>query len=73
MSSLLHREYEENSPSTGDVEDRVVRAETEGWPDRENQGYWGLSVPARWKTLRRESGLLHPANGNMTRSMQPLT
>jgi outer membrane protein assembly factor BamA len=59
VSSLLHREYEENSPWTSDVEDRVVRAETEGWPDRENQGYLGFSVQARWKTLRREPGLLH--------------
>ena len=57
--SLKHREYEEDSNWIGDVEDRVVRAETDGWPDRENEGYLGFSVGARWKQLRREPGLLH--------------
>jgi outer membrane protein assembly factor BamA len=40
------------------LENIVVRAEEEGWPDRENQGYLGFSVSARWKPLRREPGLL---------------
>jgi hypothetical protein len=59
VASLIHREYEEKSDWIGDVEDRVGRAETDGWPDRENQGYLGFSVQARWKMLRREPGLLH--------------
>ena len=59
VDSLTHLEYEEKSDWIGDVEDRVGRAETEGWPDRENQGYLGFSVQARWKLLRREPGLLH--------------
>jgi Surface antigen variable number repeat len=59
VASLRHREYEENSDWIGDVDDRVGRAEIEGWPGRENQGYLGFSVQARWKPLRREPGLLH--------------
>jgi hypothetical protein len=59
VASLMHREYEEKSDWIGDVENRVGRAETDGWPDRENQGYLGFSVQARWKMLRREPGLLH--------------
>src|SRR5260370_22822594 len=59
VASLMHREYEEKSDWIGDVEDRVGRAETDGWPDRENQGYLGFSVQARWKMLRREPGLPH--------------
>ena len=37
----------------------MLDAETEGWPDRENQGYLGLSVEAQWKMLRRDQGVLH--------------
>lgn len=59
VSSLLHREYEEKSDWIADVEDKVCRAEMEGWPDRENQGYMGFSVGATSKTLRQEPGLLH--------------
>jgi hypothetical protein len=59
VAFLRHRKYEENSDWIGDVEDRVGRAETDGWPDRENQGYLGFSVQARWKTLGLEPGLLH--------------
>jgi TonB family protein len=59
LTSLMHREYEETSDWIGDIEDRMVRAETEGWPDRENQGYLGFSVTARSKKLWREPGLLH--------------
>ena len=42
--NLMHREYPENSEWVADVEDKAVRAETAGWPDRENQGYIGFSV-----------------------------
>jgi outer membrane protein assembly factor BamA len=56
---LMHREYSENSEWVADVEDKAVRAETDGWPDRQNQGYLGFSVQGRWKMLRREPGLLH--------------
>ena len=59
VASLMHRKYEEKSDWIGDVEDRVGRAETDGWPDRQNQGYLGFSVQARWKMLQREPGLLH--------------
>jgi hypothetical protein len=59
VASLKHREYEEDSDWIGDVRNIVIRAETDGWPDRENQGYIGFSVEASWKPLRRESGLLH--------------
>ena len=55
----LKREWEEVSNWVTDLESLVVRAETEGWPDRENQGYLGFSVSARWKPLRREPGLVH--------------
>ena len=57
--SLKHREYEEDSDWIADLENLVVRAETEGWPDRENEGYLGFSVGAQWKPIRRESGLQH--------------
>jgi hypothetical protein len=30
---LRHTEYPENSEWVADVEDKAVRAETEGWPD----------------------------------------
>jgi outer membrane protein assembly factor BamA len=56
---LMHREYPENSEWVADVEDKAVRAETEGWPDRENQGYIEFSVRATFKTLRQEPGLRH--------------
>jgi TonB family protein len=59
LVTSLMREYEETSDWIGEIENRVVRAETEGWPDRENQGYLGFSVTAGWKKLRREPGLLH--------------
>lgn len=56
---LMNREYPENSEWVADVEDKAVRAETEGWRDRENQGYIGFSVGATFKTLRQEPGLRH--------------
>jgi hypothetical protein len=59
VTSLKQREWEEDSNWIADLEDIVSRAETDGWPDRENQGYLGFSVQAWWKRLRRESGLLH--------------
>jgi outer membrane protein assembly factor BamA len=59
VSSLKQREWEEGSDWEADVRDMTVTAEEEGWPDRENQGYLGFSVSARWKPLRREPGLLH--------------
>ena len=59
VTSLKQRKYEEDSDWIGDVRNIVIRAETDGWPDRENQGYIGFSVEARWKPLRRESGLVH--------------
>ena len=42
VASLMHSEYAEESDWIADVEDKVSRAETEGWPDRENQGYIGF-------------------------------
>ena len=59
VTSLNQREWEEGSQWVGDLETMVVRAEQEGWPDRENQGYLGFSVGASWKPVWRESGLLH--------------
>jgi outer membrane protein assembly factor BamA len=59
VSSLKQREWEEGSDWVADLEHIVIRAEEEGWPDRENQGYLGFSVSAWWKLLRREPGLLH--------------
>jgi len=59
VTSLKQREWEEGSDWIADLEHIVIRAEDEGWPDRENQGYLGLSVSAWWKLLRREPGLLH--------------
>lgn len=59
VTSLKQREWDENSNWVADLEILVSGAETEGWPDRENQGYVGFSVSARWKPLRREPGLLH--------------
>ena len=59
VASLKQREWDENSNWVADLEIIVAGAETEGWPDREKQGYLGFSVSASWKPLRRESGLLH--------------
>jgi len=59
VTSLKQREWDENSNWVADLEIIVSGAETEGWPDRENQGYLGFSVSAWWKPLRREPGLLH--------------
>ena len=59
MADLMHKEYPENSDWVADVRDKAVRAETEGWPDREIQGYIGFSVGATFKTLRQEPGLRH--------------
>jgi len=59
VADLMHWEYTENSDWIADVEDKVCRSETEGWPDRENQGYLGFSVRATSKTLRQEPGLRH--------------
>jgi outer membrane protein assembly factor BamA len=59
VTSLKQREWEENSDWVADLETMVIRAESEGWPDRENQGYLNFSVSASWKPLRREPGLLH--------------
>jgi hypothetical protein len=59
VASIKQREWDENSNWVADLEILVSGAETEGWPDRENQGYLGFSVGAWWKPLRREPGLLH--------------
>lgn len=59
VTSLKQHQYEEDSDWVKDLEDTVVRAEDEGWPDRENQGYAGFSVSVEWKPLRRELGTLH--------------
>ena len=59
VASLKQREYDEDSDWIREVDDLVGRAETEGWPDRENQGYVGFSYSSKWKPLRREPGLLH--------------
>jgi hypothetical protein len=59
VSSLKEREWEEGSEWVAYLELIVVRAEQEGWPDRENQGYLGFSVGASWKPVWREPGLLH--------------
>jgi outer membrane protein assembly factor BamA len=59
VTSLKQPEWKEDSDWMADLENMVVRAEEEGWPGRENQGYLGFSVGARWKPLRREPGLLH--------------
>lgn len=59
VSSLKEREWEEGSEWVNDLEHIVIRAEQEGWPDRENQGYLGFSVGASWKPVWREPGLLH--------------
>jgi len=58
-TSLKQLEFEEDSAWVQDLENIVIRAETDGWPDRENQGYLGFSVSTQWKPLRREPGLLH--------------
>ncbi len=39
VTSLTQREYDEDSDWIKEVNEVVGRAETEGWPDRENQGY----------------------------------
>jgi len=59
VSSLKERKWEEGSEWVNDLELIVIRAEEEGWPDRENQGYLGFSVGAWWKPVWREPGLLH--------------
>jgi len=59
VSSLKEREWEEGSEWVADLETMVIRAEDEGWPDWENQGYSGFSVGASWKPVWREPGLLH--------------
>ena len=59
VSSLKEREWEEGSEWVAYLELIVVRAEQEGWPDRENQGYSGFSVGASWKPVWREPGLVH--------------
>jgi hypothetical protein len=59
VASLKQREYDEDSEWIREVDDIVGRAETDGWADRENQGYLGFSYSAEWKPLRREPGLLH--------------
>ena len=59
VASLKQRVWEEDSNWVADAEHMVTGAETDGWPDKENQGYLGFSVSARWKPLRREPGLLH--------------
>ena len=59
VTSLKQQRWDEDSRWVADLEVMVVRAETEGWPERENEGYVGFSVGATWKPLYRESGLLH--------------
>lgn len=59
VTSLKEHEWEEGSEWVAYLELIVIRAEQEGWPDRENQGYSGFSVGASWKAVWREPGLLH--------------
>jgi hypothetical protein len=59
VASLKQREYDEDSDWIREVDDIVGRAETDGWPDRENHGYVGFSYSTQWKPLRREPELLH--------------
>jgi outer membrane protein assembly factor BamA len=59
VTSLKQHEWNEDSNWVADLERMVVDAETDGWPERENQGYVGFSVSAGWKPLRREPGVLH--------------
>jgi hypothetical protein len=59
VASLKQHEWGEDSNWVADLEIIVARAVTDGWPDRENQGYLGFSVRAQWKPIRREPGLLH--------------
>jgi hypothetical protein len=56
VASLKQREFEEGSDWVQELENIVVRAETGGWPDRENQGYIGFSVEARWRPLTGNRG-----------------
>jgi len=58
VASLKQRVWEDSN-WVADAERMVIGGETDGWPDRENQGYLGFSVSAWWKPLRREPGLLH--------------
>ena len=58
-TAIKEREWQEGSNWESEVSDIVIRAEKEEWPDRENQGYLGLSLSVQWKPLRREPGLLH--------------
>jgi len=58
MISLRHRQFNECADWIGDVENRVLRAENEAWPNRENQGYVGLAVGADWKLLSQDSAVL---------------
>jgi hypothetical protein len=39
VTSLKQHEFEEDSTWVQALENIVIRAETDGWPDRENQGY----------------------------------
>src|SRR6266576_2511275 len=57
VAALMHSEYAENSDLIAEVEDKVVRAEIAGWPDRENQGYIRFSMSASFKTDPREPGV----------------
>jgi hypothetical protein len=41
------REYDEDSDWIQEVDDIVGRAETDGWPNRENQGYLGFCFSYR--------------------------
>ncbi len=58
-ATLKQREYDEDSDWIKEVDELVGRAETDGWPDRENQGYVGYSYSTQWKPLRREPGRVH--------------
>ena len=60
VASLMHSEYAEESDCIAGVEDKVSRAETEGWPDRENQGYIGFPDPGR-RVLDQRSRILDHA------------
>lgn len=59
VADLLHSEYAADSDWIGSIDNKVERAETVGWPERENQGYLGFSVQATSKTLRKELSALH--------------
>jgi len=58
IATDLHgREYDQCSNWIGELEGRVLRAEAEAWPRREDEGYMDLAVGVEWKPLGRGPGL----------------